>query len=93
MSDLIQYLESEFGVAIGDTILAHLLWADDLVLISDTLYGLKKQLGGLKKFCDNNRMLVNELKKKNVLGFQAIPKCSLNPKFEVSTTKNVAYSA
>ena len=31
--------------------------------------------------------------KKKFLGYQAIPKCSLNPKFEVSTTKTVAYSA
>ena len=64
MSDLSDYLHSEFGVVVGDIIIAHLLWADDLVLISDTLSGIKKQLSGLQKFCSDNHMLINELKTK-----------------------------
>ena len=31
--------------------------------------------------------------KKNVLGYQAIPKCNLNTNFQDPTTKTVAYSA
>ena len=64
MADLCDYLDREFGIVIGSTILAHLLWADDLILMSDTLSGLKKQLRGLERFCAKNRMVVNALKTK-----------------------------
>ena len=64
MSDLSDYLKAEFGILIGEEILTHLLWADDLILISDSLNGLKKQLAGLDQFCRNNQMLINELKTK-----------------------------
>ena len=56
MSDLSDYLKTEFGITIGSSILAHLLWADDLILLSDTLIGMKTQLNGLKKFCYQNQM-------------------------------------
>ena len=42
--------------------LTHLLWADDLILFSDTEKGIQKQLDDLKKLCENNRMIVNETK-------------------------------
>ena len=45
-------------------IYAHLLWADDLILFSDTFKGLQIQLDGLKQFCSNNHMIVNEIKTK-----------------------------
>ena len=64
MSDLSDYLHFEFGVIAGDLILAHLLWADDLVLMSDSLSGIKKQLDGLQRFCSDNHMIINELKTK-----------------------------
>ena len=64
MSDLSDYLHFEFGVVAGDLILAHLLWADDLVLLSDSISGIKKQLSGLQKFCSDNYMIINELKTK-----------------------------
>ena len=64
MADLSTYLKNEFGVVMGEYILAHLLWADDLILISDSLHGIRMQLKGLAKFCSNNQMLVNELKTK-----------------------------
>ena len=64
MADLSEYLKTEHGIMVDDEIIAHLLWADDLILISDTLSGLNKQLDGLKKFCNNNQMTVNELKTK-----------------------------
>ena len=64
MQDLSDYLKKEFGVVIGNTILAHLLWADDLILISDSLMGIKKQLKGLMKFCSKNQMMVNAIKTK-----------------------------
>ena len=64
LKDLDDYLKKDAGVCINETILAHLLWADDLILFSDTEKGIQKQLDGLKKFCENNRMIVNETKTK-----------------------------
>ena len=51
-------------ICIGDVIISHLLWADDLILFSDSLSGIQKQLDGLFEFCSKNRMIVNELKTK-----------------------------
>ena len=64
LKDLDDYLKKDAGVCINETIIAHLLWADDLILFSDTEKGIQKQLDGLKKFCENNRMIVNETKTK-----------------------------
>ena len=64
LADLGEYLTKHVGLCISDTIVAHLLWADDLVLISDSEQGLQKQLDGLQKFCSKNLMIVNELKTK-----------------------------
>ena len=50
MSDLMDYLNEQFGVCIGEEIVIHLLWADDLVLFSDTPQGLQKQLDGFFNF-------------------------------------------
>ena len=41
-----------------------LLWADDLILLSDSVSGLQKQLNGLFRFCSDNMMIVNEMKTK-----------------------------
>ena len=64
ISDLGEYLNKKVGVCVGDTIVSHLLWADDLILFSDSLSGIQKQLDGLFDFCSKNRMIVNELKTK-----------------------------
>ena len=64
MSDLGNFLRSEFGLCIGESIISHLLWADDLILFSDSLQGLQRQLDGLYSFCSKNRRVVNELKTK-----------------------------
>ena len=44
LADMSDFLYKEVGVCIGGSILAHLLWADDLILFSDSLNGLQKQL-------------------------------------------------
>ena len=64
MVDMGDYLESRFGVCMGHSIIMHLLWADDLVLISDTCAGLQKQLNGLQIFCSKILTAVNEIKTK-----------------------------
>ena len=65
MSDLSDYLRNEFAICINDIILAHMLWSDDLILISDSNYGLQKQLDGLQQFCSRNMIIVNVLKKQS----------------------------
>ena len=52
------------------------MWADDLILFSDTEKGIQKQLDGLKKFCENNRMIVNETKTK-VMAFGKKNNCNV----------------
>ena len=64
MADMSEYLGTEFAVCVNDVIVAHILWADDLILVSNTSSGLQKQLNGLHKFCSRNMMVVNELKTK-----------------------------
>ena len=64
LKDFDMYLKKEAGICIGEIIMAHLLWADDLILFSNTEKGLQKQLNGLKHFCANNKMIVNETKTK-----------------------------
>ena len=64
LQDLDEYLKKDAGVCIGETLVAHLLWADDLVLFSNTEKGIQKQLNGLKRFCARKKMIVNEAKTK-----------------------------
>ena len=82
ISDLGEFLHAKVGVCIGDTILSHLLWADDLILFSDSLTGIQKQLDGLFEFCSKNRMIVNELKTKIMM-------FGNGPKGEVSFNGNL----
>ena len=43
--------------------LKYLLYADDLVLISETKNGLQQCLNKLQKYCEKNRITVNNKKK------------------------------
>ena len=92
----ISYLSTEHGVCIGNEIVAHLLWADDLILFSDTFHGLQKQLHGLKKFCSINHMIVNEMKTKvMIFGNPKRSKLYFNEKVieEVSNYKYLVISS
>ena len=64
MADLDMFLNTEFGVYIREMIIAHILWADDLILMSDTPEGLQHQLNGLFKICSKNLLVVNAVKTK-----------------------------
>ena len=64
MSDLSEYLSKQFGVVVSDNIVMHILWVDDLILFSDLVHGLQRQLHGLEKFCSRNKIIVNETKTK-----------------------------
>ena len=79
LADLGDYL----NIVISDEIPVHLLWADDLILFSDTTEGLQSLLNDLEKFCSNDKMIVNETKT-NVLCFgrRIAPKVYFNNDFE-----------
>ena len=46
----------------------HILWGDDLIIFSDSVDGLQRQLNGLQKFYSQNKIIVNETKTKS-MGF------------------------
>ena len=61
--------------------MAHILWADDLILFSNTPEGLQKQMDGLFQFCSKNKMIVNETKTKAMIfGTGKPPKLTFNNK-------------
>ena len=68
LKDMSDYLSNKNSLIFGEDVVAHLLWADDLVLFSDSPEGLQKQLLGLEKFCSKNHMIVNE-SKTNIMTF------------------------
>ena len=61
-----QYSKIGDGVCINETIVVHLPWADDLILFTYAEQGIQKQLDGLRKVCNNNKIIVNEIKTKEM---------------------------
>ena len=59
LADLSEYLSCSVGVWLEEEIILHLLWADDLLIISDTMEGIQKQLDGLAIFCAKHLMTLN----------------------------------
>ena len=65
LHDLRTFLTVHCGIVLNDEeILVHILWADDLILMSDSAKGLQNQLDGLFKFCSQYQLIVNSLKTK-----------------------------
>ncbi len=64
LSDLIDHLDNDCGVVMHDFIIKHLLWADDLFLVSPTASGMQKQLDNLQRYCCQWQLVVNTLKTK-----------------------------
>ena len=80
ITDLSNELNSlNLGVKIGDFLLCHLLYADDLTLIADNEGHLQLLLDCVHKWCEKWRMNINCLKS-NVVHFRktrsAKSKCS-----------------
>ena len=91
MADLSNYLKNEFGVCLQNEIVVNLLWADDLVLFSNSAVGLQKQLDGLFKFSSQNMMVVNETKTKiMVFGSNDDAVCTFNGK-KIDVVKQYKY--
>ena len=68
LTDLKSYLEQKCGILIDDNILTYILYADDLILCSDSAEGLQKLIDGLFEFCRKWHLIVS-LAKTNVLIF------------------------
>jgi hypothetical protein len=68
LADLKDHLQVKYGIVMSETdILTHILWADDLVLMSDSENGLQIQLNNLFSFCCKFQMIINEQKTKVVI--------------------------
>ena len=80
LEDLPAYLDIEKGVSIGAIHIAYLLYADDLVLMSESPTGLQNSIHGLEKFCMQWHMVVN-LTKTKVLVFNERFVCGDNQYF------------
>ena len=47
-----RYLNNEYGVNIdGETVISHILWADDMILLSNMKKGLQNHLNKLYQYC------------------------------------------
>ena len=77
LSDFSKYLNQKDGIAINETYFTHLLYADDIVLMSGSAEGLQSSLNNLHTFCSKWHLIVNTTKTKvmqinsrNTLKFQ-----------------------
>ena len=68
LTDLKNYLEIKCGLLLDDEILAYILYADDLILCSESAEGLQMLIDGLFEFCKKWHLIVS-LAKTNVLVF------------------------
>ena len=68
LNDLRGFINTSYGISIDDELLLHVLWADDLVIMSDTPEGLQHQLNGLYIFCSHYQIIINEMKTK-IMGY------------------------
>ncbi len=68
LRDLKLYIEKECGILVDDDILVYILYADDLILYSDSPEGLQKLIDGLYQFY-KKWYLIGSLVNTNVLIF------------------------
>ena len=65
MADLPKLLNSSKGnVKVGDIQLSCILWADDIILLSETDEGLSESLDILSNYCNTNELVINTEKTK-----------------------------
>ena len=89
--DLKTYRDEKAGINFDDSVLNYMLYADDLVLCSETREGLQKLLNGLFDFCKDWHLILN-LAKTNVLiyGDKKHARFTFNGE-EVSVAKEYKY--
>ena len=80
LQDAKTYIKSRYGVVLNEfTLIAYLLWADDMVKFSNSVEGMQRLLDCLFEFCVKNHMVVNEVKTKcMVFGTKEIPTLTFN---------------
>lgn len=81
LHDLREYFEKEYGIVLDDDVLTYILFADDLILMSETPEGLQKLLDGLFGFCKKWHLIVS-LTKTNVMIFGKRERSCQNMKFK-----------
>ena len=59
-----EYLDHTCGITIKGTTFTHLLYADDLVLVSESAAGMQILLNNLEAYCNKWHLLVNSQKSK-----------------------------
>ena len=64
LSDIKEYLDEYTGICTSNEIILHMIWADDLYMVSSKPDHAQRQLDGLSKFCAPNQMIANEAKTK-----------------------------
>ncbi len=64
LKDLASDLDPELGIKVFNNFLAHVLWADDLFLVSDSAEKMQKQLDNLSAYCSKWQLVVNTMKTK-----------------------------
>ncbi len=64
LADLGEHLSDECGIILCESIVKHLLWADDLFLVSPSATLMQTQLNNLKDYCSKWHLVVNALKTK-----------------------------
>ena len=67
LADMHEYLDTSQGVKVNNTIFTHLVYADDLVLISENQNGLQVLLENLAEYCRKWHLIVNRNKSKVML--------------------------
>ena len=67
IDDMCQYLGDSTGVTVGGTLINHLLFADDLVLMSETSIGLQRVIHKLEIYCHRWHMSLNIFKTKVIV--------------------------
>ena len=67
IDDMCQYLGDSMGVTVGGTLINHLLFADDLGLMSETSIGLQRVIHKLEIYCHRWHMSLNIFKTKVIV--------------------------
>ncbi len=64
LKDLVSELDDSCGVIMYDKVLKHLLWADDLFLVSTSAEKMQRQIDNLNAYCKKWQLIVNTMKTK-----------------------------
>ena len=95
LCDIRNYLNEKCGVILNDNILLHLLWADDMIIVSNSASDLQNSINNLANYCSKWQLVLNVLKTK-VMIFGKVPMKDRNSQFNfngnlIEITKEYKY--